>query len=338
MSYTIDVYRRQAEPTKDLVAFATFVAFFPQLVAGPIERFGRLFPQLRGPTPARAAFARQGVFLILQGYVKKVAIADNIAPIVGRVFAHPGAYNAGEVFEAAVLFTAQIYCDFSGYTDIARGVAFLLGIELAVNFRAPLLSRSITEFWRRWHISLSGWLRDYLYIPLGGNRRGPARTYVNLLVTMLLGGLWHGASWKFVVWGGLHGAMLALERACGWGTPDTAPSGSPIQLAIGFARTLACFLAVVLAFVFFRATSVESAVGMIGIVLSADGLASLFTWRLGFVLAAILALDLPVLRTDRQSWILDVPAALRIGAYVVMALAVLTLSADRQQTFIYFAF
>jgi D-alanyl-lipoteichoic acid acyltransferase DltB (MBOAT superfamily) len=202
MSYTIDIYRRKLEPTNNFIDFAVFVSFFPQLVAGPIERASNLLPQIaKVPLPSRIQ-VEKGIVLIATGLFKKVMIGDTAGRIVDHVFAQPEIYKSPELLAALVLFSIQIYADFSGYSSIARGTAKLLGIELMKNFEQPYLSRNITEFWRRWHISLSSWLRDYLYISLGGNRKGISRTYVNLMLTMLLGGLWHGASWNFVIWGG----------------------------------------------------------------------------------------------------------------------------------------
>ena len=204
MSYTIDIYRGKLEPVKRLTDFALYVAFFPQLVAGPIVRAREFFPQLFQWRPPSHERTEKGISLILVGLVKKMVLADNFSRIsdlyFGDVAAHPGAWAA---WSATFAFAMQIFFDFSGYTDIARGCGRLLGYEFPVNFRRPYLAGSITEFWRRWHISLSSWLRDYLYIPLGGNRRGSWTTYENLMVTMLLGGLWPGASWNFVLWGGL---------------------------------------------------------------------------------------------------------------------------------------
>jgi D-alanyl-lipoteichoic acid acyltransferase DltB (MBOAT superfamily) len=214
LSYTIDVYRQAIEPERRLDVFATYVAFFPQLVAGPIERAHRLIPQLRDIDRhvARDQIT-SGLWLLGRGIFRKMAIADAVAPYADAVFADPAGQSRLGMLVGVVAFSLQIYGDFAGYTDMARGSAKLLGVELVHNFRQPYIAKSITEFWRRWHISLSDWLRDYLYIPLGGSRDGRLATYRNLMVTMLLGGLWHGAAWTFVVWGGLHGLYLAVERA-----------------------------------------------------------------------------------------------------------------------------
>jgi alginate O-acetyltransferase complex protein AlgI len=212
LSYSIDVYRRRVAPTRNFIDFALYLAFFPQLVAGPIERAKELLPQLsKNLYPSRLQ-VEQGIVLIITGLFKKVIIGDTAGRYVDHIFSQPGIYKSPELLCALILFGVQIYADFSGYSHIARGTAKLLGVELMKNFNQPYFSRSVTEFWRRWHISFSTWLKDYLYIPLGGNRKGKFRTYVNLVLTMLLGGLWHGASWNFVIWGTLHGLYLAIDK------------------------------------------------------------------------------------------------------------------------------
>src|SRR5690606_26510885 len=214
MSYTIDVYRGHLRPTRDLLDFAVFVSFFPQLVARPIERAARFLPQVISPRERTAADLHEGAYLVLSGLFRKVVIADNLAAIANAVFsADPATLTGPEVIVGVYAFAFQIYGDFSGYTDIARGVARWSSYDLKVNFRMPYLSVSPSDFWRRWHVSLSSWLRDYLYIPLCGNRHGTANTYRNLMLTMLLGGLWHGAAWTFVAWGAFHGLILVLYRA-----------------------------------------------------------------------------------------------------------------------------
>jgi D-alanyl-lipoteichoic acid acyltransferase DltB (MBOAT superfamily) len=213
LSYTIDIYRRNIEPVKDISEFAFFVTFFPQMVAGPIVRASVFLPQVRQtPFVSKTDFGK-AIFLICIGLFKKAVISDYISiNFVDRIFDNPGLYTGLENLFGIYGYALQIYCDFSGYTDMAIGIALMLGYKLPVNFDSPYQSASITEFWRRWHISLSSWLRDYLYISLGGNRKGKIRTYFNLMLTMLLGGLWHGAALKFVIWGALHGIGLAFEK------------------------------------------------------------------------------------------------------------------------------
>jgi D-alanyl-lipoteichoic acid acyltransferase DltB (MBOAT superfamily) len=254
LSYVIDVYRRDMEPERNLMQFALFVAFFPQLVAGPIERARHLLPQLRNlPTSRRQIDWSGSGLLILRGLFRKVVIADGVAPLVNQVFSAPGSYGSITVAMGVIAFSLQIYGDFAGYTDIARGTAKLFGVDLMDNFRAPYLSRGFSEFWRRWHISLSTWLRDYLYIPLGGNRGGQWQTFRNLMITMLLGGLWHGAAWGFVVWGGLHGVYLAIER---W-VAQRNPSGE--YRAAGTLPATLVFAIVTLTWIPFRATTLSGA-------------------------------------------------------------------------------
>ncbi|WP_025321614.1 MBOAT family O-acyltransferase [Deferrisoma camini] len=261
LSYTVDIYRGQTKPEPSLLTFALYVSFFPQLVAGPIERSTRLLPQLLGPRRVEWPNLGRGVELILLGLFKKVGVADAFAPLVDLRFRNPELASGADLLMAAYLFSIQIYCDFSGYTDIARGVGKLLGIDLMKNFQQPYLSRNPTEFWRRWHISLSTWLRDYLYIPLGGNRKGVRATYRNLMITMLLGGLWHGANWTFVVWGGLHGVYLALHKA--WtevrqgaqGVLERRKSSPWMRVA----QVIAMFHLVTFTWIFFRSETLGAA-------------------------------------------------------------------------------
>lgn len=213
LSYTIDIYRKELEPTKSFMDFLFFVSFFPQLVAGPIVRASDFIPQIYQKLNLTKEDFNKALFLIIGGLIKKAVISDYISSnFVDRVFEAPNSYSAFENLMASYGYAIQIYCDFSGYSDMAIGLALLMGFTLPVNFRTPYKSASITEFWRRWHISLSTWLRDYLYISMGGNRKRRIRTYFNLFMTMLLGGLWHGANWKFVFWGVLHGLALVVER------------------------------------------------------------------------------------------------------------------------------
>ena len=217
LSYTIDIYRKQFRPTESFLNFALFVAYFPQLQAGPIERARHLLPQLSRPRLLNIDGISRGLYLIILGYFKKVAIADGVAPIVDQVFGSSGRVSWIDVIAGTVFFAIQIYCDFSGYTDIARGLSKMFGIDLIVNFNLPYFAANPQDFWRRWHISLSTWLRDYLYVPLGGNRGNLVFVCRNLLITMLLGGLWHGAAWNFVLWGFYQGALLCLYHV--WRDP-----------------------------------------------------------------------------------------------------------------------
>jgi D-alanyl-lipoteichoic acid acyltransferase DltB (MBOAT superfamily) len=213
ISYTVDVYQRKFKPVKHLLDFSFYISFFPHLVAGPIVRPNELVPQIRSKINISKENIGHGIFFILSGLLKKAIISDYIGVnFVDRIFDNPTLYSGVENLMGVYGYTLQIYCDFSGYSDMAVGIALLMGFHLPLNFNAPYQSTNITEFWRRWHISLSSWLRDYLYIPLGGNKVGKVRQYINLMITMLLGGLWHGASFKFIVWGGMHGVALALDK------------------------------------------------------------------------------------------------------------------------------
>ncbi len=263
ISYVVDVYRGRTKPVRNPLDYAVYILFFPHLVAGPIVRPNEFLPQLDRPKRFDWPRFQAGVQLFLIGLVKKIVIADQVAQVVDPVFQSPGDFNSAALWLAVLGYTVQIYCDFSGYTDMALGLAHTLGFKLPNNFNAPYLASSPADFWRRWHISLSRWLRDYLYIPLGGNRQGPVRTMVNLFVTMLLGGLWHGANWTFVVWGAYHGTLLAVQRIIpkGWAHPGLRP-----------ATTLMTFLLVCVGWVLFRAqTLVDAGVILRGLVVPTRG-------------------------------------------------------------------
>lgn len=253
ISYLVDVYRGRLAVESSIMDYALYVSFFPQLVAGPIVRAIDFLPQLKTPRSFSENDATYGMVRIAIGLFKKIVIADYIAiNLVDRVFEMPEMMSSLETAAGIYGYTLQIYCDFSAYSDIAIGSALLLGFSLPENFRAPFLAENLSDFWKRWHISLSSWLRDYLYIPLGGNRFGNIRTLANLMITMLLGGLWHGASWTFVFWGFLHGAGLVCMRLMHWVQPASTWAGRVI-------RTIFTFHFVVVAFVFFRAPSFSAA-------------------------------------------------------------------------------
>lgn len=259
MSYTIDVYRRQLKPTRDFLDYALFVSLFTQLVAGPIERAAHLLGQIAQPRKITWNGLQTGAWLFFWGLFKKVVIGDNVAAWADQVFSGSVAWTTGSVLLGIYAFALQIYCDFSAYSDMARGLGSCLGFNIMINFRNPYFARDPSDFWRRWHISLSSWLRDYLYIPLGGNRRGPRRTYFNLMATMVLGGLWHGAAWTFVVWGLFHGLLLAVHHLVRGRTAHAAP-----PTAFGSAwRRLAMFHAVCFGWLLFRAESLGDVGGML---------------------------------------------------------------------------
>jgi D-alanyl-lipoteichoic acid acyltransferase DltB (MBOAT superfamily) len=342
MSYCIDIHRRQMEPTRDLLGFLTFVSFFPQLVAGPIERAQELLPQLLRRRVFEHGQAVMGLRLLLVGAFKKMVIADRFAPLADAVFDHPTLF--GGVFNGlgAVFFAMQIYGDFSGYSDIARGSAKLFGVELMVNFNRPYFARSLREFWSRWHISLSTWFRDYVYIPLGGNRGSLARHLRNLMLTFLLSGLWHGANWTFVAWGALHGMVLVAERlAEGWRKrlPDL------LQRAITIG-------AVLLAWVFFRAADLQHALLYLKRLVTFDREAAFLAKRLLSLaevspigLAATLAAGALLLALDawsaRPAFVpaIERSRPLRYAGYGALVLSILFLGVfTDQRAFIYFQF
>lgn len=254
LSYTIDVYRKKLEPTKDFIAFSVFVCFFPQLVAGPIERAGNLIPQISKKRIFKESFFKEGIVQICIGLFRKIVIADTLDNYVDIVYGDITLYNSSSILLATFFYTFQIYFDFSGYSDIAIGTAKLFGIKFKQNFNLPYFSKSLTEFWRKWHMSLSFWLRDYLYISLGGNRRGIKITYRNLMVTMLLGGLWHGSSWNFIIWGGIHGVILIIEKLL-----NSKIKSKTINNLSFFGYPIT-FIIVLFSWIFFRAENLESSI------------------------------------------------------------------------------
>jgi D-alanyl-lipoteichoic acid acyltransferase DltB (MBOAT superfamily) len=272
MSYVMDVYRGDIDPHPSYLEYLVFVAFFPHLVAGPIVRPRDLLPQLARAARFDPGEGSEALFLIAVGLVKKVAIGDYLATnLIDRVFDAPLQYSALECYAAVLGYAVQIYCDFSGYTDIAIGSALLLGVRFPKNFNAPYKAENVVDFWRRWHISLSTWLRDYLYVPLGGNRKGRARTYLNLMITMLLGGLWHGANWTFVAWGGLHGGALAVTRFVRhWrGKEDVVRERKTVgDWVFSVVKVVATFHFVLLTWVLFRSESFGHAWTFLGRILT----------------------------------------------------------------------
>lgn len=253
LSYTIDIYRRQFEPTRDLISFFTYIAFFPQLVAGPIERASNLLPQIERKRILKKEWLNEGIIQILVGLFRKIVIADTLGAYVDVIYGDVGLHHSTTIILATFFYAFQIYFDFSGYSDIAIGTAKLLGFKFNQNFNIPYFSKSLTEFWRKWHMSLSYWLRDYLYISLGGNRRGIKITYRNLMLTMLLGGLWHGSSWNFIIWGGIHGIVLSIEKYLKSGQKLKIPN------VLGFLGYPITFVIVLFAWIFFRAQDLNSA-------------------------------------------------------------------------------
>jgi alginate O-acetyltransferase complex protein AlgI len=312
IAYLVDVMRG-ARVERDIVSYTLFVSFFPHLIAGPLVHHAEMIPQFkRGRTGRSAVLAARGLAIFAAGLFKKVVIADNLAQFVSPVFAHldaGGGVTTPWAWLSTLAYTLQIYFDFSGYSDMAIGLALLFGIRLPVNFRSPYQAVSIIEFWRRWHITLSRFLRDYLYIPLGGNRLGEQRRYINLLVTMLLGGLWHGAGWNFLVWGGLHGIYLSINHLWrGWRGGDSRAAAAGLAAkALSWAIT---FFAVVIAWVFFRAKTADGAWQMLG------GLFGFAAGSSAYASSGILRLmDLPVLVGEQRLLLIG-------GGAVALALAV----------------
>jgi len=334
MSYSIDLYRGRAAAMRNFVDFACFVSMFPQLVAGPIVRFSEVADQLRGRRHSLTLAARGAAFFAV-GLAKKVMLANPCGKIADTVFDAAGS-GALEAWYGLAAYSFQIYFDFSGYSDMAIGLGLALGFVFPKNFDSPYRSRSITEFWRRWHLSLSTWLRDYLYVPLGGNRKGPRRTYVNLAAVMLLGGLWHGASWNFVLWGGIHGLLLAIERRVG---VERLYGRLP-----GALRTALIFLVATLAWVPFRAADFAA---------TAEYFGRLFGWSAAPAAAALLPglLASPYLVVSfaaaalvtwwgapAWSWTRDLTPARAALALGLFALATAALATQKFNPFIYFIF
>lgn len=262
ISYIVDLYRRKMEPCRNLLEYTFFLTFFPPLLAGPVVRAKDMLPQVRANEPATRAMISEGLFLIVAGLIKKVIVADYISEnFVSRVFDNPALYSGFENMMAIYGFLIQLYCDFSGYSDIAIGIALLLGYRFLDNFRAPFKSQNPTEFWHRWHISLSTWLRDYLYIPLGGNRKGTARKHFNLMTTMVIGGLWHGASWMYMIWGALQGLFLVIHKEIKRLFPTLSEEKRGQWWRVG-ANMFFTFNLIAISFVFFRSRSLDDAAAM----------------------------------------------------------------------------
>jgi alginate O-acetyltransferase complex protein AlgI len=332
ISYVVDVYRGETRAAS-LVDVAILQAFFPHLVAGPIVRANELLPQLRTPRDPRTVLAGPAIFMIAGGLLKKTVIADELARRgVDPVYNDPAAHSGAEITLAFYAFAAQIYCDFSGYTDMAIGLALLLGYQLPQNFNRPYLALSLQDFWRRWHMTLSRWLRDYLYIPLGGNRKGRLKTYRNVMITMLLGGLWHGASWTFMLWGGIHGAGLSAER---WLRERHGGVRIPAWVA-----WLVTFNVVCVAWVFFRAPDLATAFDVLG-GLGLSGPSPLVTLPMVLLVVASVAIQLlpPGWWRQAEAWLVARPVA--VQGLAVGALIVASDAAVGQQgvaPFIYFQF
>lgn len=339
LSYSIDIYRRKLQPTKSFINFAAFVSFFPQLVAGPIERASNLLPQIEKPRKFNYDQAVAGLRLILWGLFKKVVIADSLAPMVDDIFSNYEAYPGSVLVLGAVYFAFQIYCDFSGYSDIAIGVAKLFGVELMSNFKFPYFSRDIAEFWRRWHISLSTWFRDYLYIPIGGSRVNKAKVIRNVFIIFLVSGFWHGANWTFIWWGGIHAALflplLLLERNRKHRGEIAAHDRllPNLRELWGMGST---FVMVTLAWVFFRAENMTHALDYLASIPNGiTQIPNVFRSGLPYI-AALLLLDWHFRKDERNirfskyQWV-------RYVFYTVLLLCILS-NFSSEESFIYFQF
>lgn len=333
MSYTIDVYRGELDPTKNILKFFAYLSMFPQLVAGPIVRASDLLPQLDHPKRLDEQTRFRGLQLILHGYFKKVVVADNLAPIVTAAFSAQTPSDSSVMWWGVmVAFSFQIYCDFSGYSDIARGLAKWMGFNFVVNFDHPYISFSLKEFWTRWHISLSSWFRDYIYIPLGGNRKGKAWEFVNQWVTMLVSGLWHGASWNFVIWGGTHAFFLSMEKILKY------PKFFSANVVGRFVLWCFVMLQVIVAWVFFRATSLGQAIDILKIMFSFHGEMTTTLNKSGIILITIMILrEFYILKLTKMDFIWLKHPGITTAALSVLVWASIFLR-GRGAEFIYFQF
>ena len=334
MSYTLDVYRGQAKPISNFIDFACYVSMFPQLVAGPIVRFSQVAEQLQNRTHTLDKLT-QGIAFLSIGMSKKILLANPCGKIADTVF-DAGSTVVLDAWYGTVAYAFQIYFDFSGYSDMAIGLGLMLGFTFPKNFDSPYRSASITEFWRRWHISLSSWLRDYLYIPLGGNRKGQVRTYTNLAIVMLLGGLWHGASWNFVVWGGIHGGMLALERMRG---KSSFYPQWPNAIRVGLT-----FLLVLITWVFFRSANLSRAVTLLGCMV---GLVSVppshyliggLIYQPYYLLSISVAALVTCLRRSTWSWVQNLSVPKMVACLILLWISLVFLETQSYNPFIYFIF
>ena len=339
LAYIIDVKRGRVEASTDLIKFGAFVAYFPQLVAGPIERAGHLLRQFDVPRQLTREGFTSGAALFLWGMYKKVVIADNISPIANRVFEAPGSMTSGELLVGVLAFTFQILCDFSGYSDMARGLARIMGLDLMINFNIPYVSRTPSEFWERWHISLSSWLRDYLYIPLGGNRGGALLTYRNLFLTMLLGGLWHGASWTFVAWGAFHGCILIAYRLVQVDRWLAGQPGEGAGAAVRDAMLIAVmFVLTIFGWLLFRAADLATVAAFMA------GLARNTGWgdapwaTLGFYVAPLLAVQAYQLWRNELEFLPRMTGFVRLNTTLFLVFSLVFLAPTTPSAFIYFDF
>jgi D-alanyl-lipoteichoic acid acyltransferase DltB (MBOAT superfamily) len=330
LSYTIDVYRGKIKPEKHLGIFAVYVSFFPQLVAGPIERAKNLLPQFFEKHNFDYKNAVSGARLMLWGFFKKMVIADNLAITVNMIYNNPAGYSGPWLIIATIFFAFQIYCDFSGYSDIAIGAARMMGFRLMQNFRLPYFAKSLNEFWKRWHISLSSWFRDYLYIPLGGSRVKVARWYVNILIVFVISGLWHGANWTFVVWGALHGIVLIIEKVFGKKTKDSYLNN--------FLKLSWTFLIVNIGWIFFRANNLSDAFYILTHIFTNTGdilLGGVLVFLSLIILFVIATFYLYIIKGWNK---LNKPRIIRWLIYIIAILIIILFGITEDVAFIYFQF
>jgi D-alanyl-lipoteichoic acid acyltransferase DltB (MBOAT superfamily) len=342
ISYTVEVYRGHIKAERHFGKFALFVSYFPQLVAGPINRPQILLPQLNNLQPLEASNFIKGGRLMLWGLFKKIVVADRLAAFVNIVYNDPGSYHGFSLLIATIFFAFQIYCDFSGYSDIAIGVAKTMGVDLVKNFNKPYFSHSIKEFWAKWHISLSTWFRDYLYIPLGGNRAGTGKWIFNLFITFLVSGIWHGASWNFVIWGAIHGVLISLESL------NSKYKFLPVKLP-GFLSNLLTFTLVCFAWIFFRANGVKDSFliihnlfdwshSVMAEIRQLNG-ANLYNFALGFPLIALLLIFEKGWEQQRVQYYFHRYTAVRFACYISLILLIALFGVlVSQSSFIYFQF
>lgn len=339
MSYSIDIYRGKVRPIRSFPDYALYVAFFPQLVAGPIERSSRLLPQVIRIRSRQNADFLDGFYLVLYGLFLKIVIADNMAPLVDNIFAKEGSQLTGpEVLIGLYAFAFQIYGDFAGYSSIARGVAKWLGFDLMVNFRMPYLATNPPDFWRRWHISLSSWFRDYVYIPLGGNRAGELSAHRNAMMTMILSGMWHGAAWTFVIWGILHGLYLSLYKLLGglFGLP-TASRFRSLQRLVAMC---VMFHLVLLGWLFFRAENINQAIEFMGVLSSSFEVTELalgFASIIAFYVFPLILYEFWVERNGLMA-LTGKPARVQAAFYLYILTMLLFFPSPQAHEFIYFQF
>lgn len=341
LSYTIDIWRGKIAPVRNFLDFSVFVSFWPHLVAGPILRATYLLPQILAPRKVTIREWSEGTYFILVGLVKKVAIADVIATAIEPAVRDPGAFSSTQLLISIYLFSIRIYCDFSGYTDIARGVSLFLGFRLVENFHYPYFSCGIQDFWRRWHMSLSFWLRDYLYFSLGGNRKGELRTYLNLFITMVLGGLWHGASWSFVMWGALHGTYLAIGRMI-------APAVARVNDAVTRHRMQWLFNGVCILFTFHLVTFTWIFFVITDFSVAADYIRGLLKFThtedanrlrlLIYAMTVLLFCDLPEFIAGQHEYLVRKPLLLRAAVYSIFVALLVVTWTQNYEPFIYFQF